>query len=109
MTEIFIVKSKGKYKGFICHGHAEYAKKGSDDIVCAAISTLTINTINSLEIITKDEFELTTDSAEGDMSMFFKGDVSEGGSLLMESLELGLNSIVSQYGKRFVKVEIQEV
>ena len=108
MTEIFFVKSKGKYKGFICHGHAEFADPG-EDIVCSAISALTINTINSLECITKDQFDFSADGDDGHMSMFFKDEATEGGNLLMESLELGLNSIASQYGEQFVKVEIQEV
>ena len=36
----------GDYVGFRMTGHAEYAEYGSD-IVCAAVSVLVINTINS--------------------------------------------------------------
>ena len=39
----------GDYVGFRMTGHAEYAEYGSD-IVCAAVSVLVINTINSVEI-----------------------------------------------------------
>ena len=49
MTTITIYKSdKGSYKGFTCKGHAGSAMSGKD-IVCAAISILVINTVNSLE------------------------------------------------------------
>ncbi|MBQ0027004.1 MAG: ribosomal-processing cysteine protease Prp [Lachnospiraceae bacterium] len=108
MTEIFFVKSNDRYKGFICHGHAEYAEPG-EDIVCSAISALTINTVNSLEVITKDKFDINADGEEGDLSVFFTEPVSDNGNLLMESLELGLTTIASEYGEQFVKVEIQEV
>ena len=108
MTEILFVKSNGKYRGFECHGHAGYADEG-EDIICAALSVLTINTINSLDLITKDEIDVETDDISGDMKVYFKKDSSKGGELLMESLLLGLTSIASQYGEQFVKVEIQEV
>ena len=45
----------GDYVGFRMTGHAEYAEYGSD-IVCAAVSVLVINTINSVEKFTDDEF-----------------------------------------------------
>ena len=48
MTTITICKTAdGKYTGFNCFGHAGYAKKNRPDILCSAISTLVINTINT--------------------------------------------------------------
>ena len=41
-----------QFLGFDCLGHAGYAEEG-EDIVCAAISALVINTINSLEMFTR--------------------------------------------------------
>ena len=35
--------------GFQTEGHAEYAEPG-EDIICAAVSILVINTINSIEV-----------------------------------------------------------
>ncbi len=49
MTRVIIRKSKnGEYKGFTCKGHSGFAARG-EDIVCASISVLVINTVNSME------------------------------------------------------------
>ena len=42
MTKVTIFKQQGLYKGFEVSGHSGYADAG-EDIVCAAISALTIN------------------------------------------------------------------
>ena len=38
---------KHEYTAFNCIGHAQYGEPG-EDIVCAAVSVLVINTINSI-------------------------------------------------------------
>ena len=53
--------------GFDCLGHAGYAEEG-EDIVCAGISALVINTINSLGVYTKENF--STDSDEESRPFF---------------------------------------
>ena len=51
MTKITIFRNQDQaFLGFDCLGHAGYAEEG-EDIVCAGISALVINTINSLSII----------------------------------------------------------
>ena len=63
MTTITITKSSdGSYKQIECNGHAGFAQFG-EDIVCAAISVLTINTINSVEKFTDDKI-LTSQNEE---------------------------------------------
>ena len=108
MTEISIVKSNGEYKGFECIGHSGYADAG-EDIVCAAISILTINTINSIEQFTDDSFKLKADENTGSIKMYFNDTPSDKAILLMQSMELGLNAIADQYDEQFVTVKIQEV
>ena len=62
MTTITITKtSDDNYKEIECNGHAGYAEYG-EDIVCAAVSVLTINTINSIEQLTKDKIEMSNNS-----------------------------------------------
>jgi len=108
MTKISIVKSHGRYKGFECIGHSGYGEAG-EDIVCAAISTLTINTINSIEQFTEDAFSLEADDNIGSIKMYFNEIPSDKSDLLMKSMELGLNAIADQYDGQFVTVKIQEV
>ena len=44
MTHVSVIKTRnGDYIGFNCIGHSGYAEAG-EDIVCAAISVLVINT-----------------------------------------------------------------
>ena len=56
MTKITIFRNQDQaFLGFDCLGHAGYAEEG-EDIVCAGISALVINTINSLGVYTKEKF-----------------------------------------------------
>lgn len=109
MTTITIIKSRsGNYKSMTCSGHAGYADAGSD-IVCAAISMLVINTINSLDTLTGTEMQVVTNEEEGYIDCRFLSDLNEKEMLLMDSLVLGLKGTVAEYGKRFVKLIFKEV
>ena len=88
MITITVKKRNGNYLEFVSKGHAGYAEEGQD-IVCAAVSVLVINTVNSLETFTDDQFEVQED--DGYVSFHFTAPVTERGILLMDSLILGLN------------------
>ena len=61
MTTVTIYKSDNDiYEGFTCKGHAGYAVSGKD-IICASISILVINTINSLEELAGQEMSVKSD------------------------------------------------
>ena len=61
MTTVVIRKSgQSEYKSFTCMGHAGYGKY-PNDIVCAAISVLVINTINSLEELALEKMNCTAE------------------------------------------------
>ena len=61
MTKVTIYKNvKNECVGFKAFGHAGYAEEG-EDIVCAAISILTINTMNAIETFTNSQATLVTD------------------------------------------------
>ena len=65
MTTIMIYQSnKGEYQRLTCKGHAGYADYGKD-IVCASISCLVINTINSLDELVHEKLEITTEEEQG--------------------------------------------
>lgn len=109
MTHVLIFKSKdGEYKGFNCIGHAEYADAG-EDIVCAGISILVINTINSMDELAKEQLTLTVNEEEGLIDCQFTGRINEKSRLLMESLILGLKGIKQQYGKEYLDLTFEEV
>ena len=50
--EIEIQRKNRQYRGFLCEGHAGYAQEGYD-IICSAVSVLTVNAVNSIEQFTR--------------------------------------------------------
>ena len=107
MTRITITKSsEDNYIRIECKGHAGFADSG-EDIVCAAVSVLTINTINSIEVLTEDEIVTSQDEKKGVITFEFKDKPSREADLLLRSFELGVNSISDQYGKKFLNIKIR--
>lgn len=92
----------GQYRGFRIEGHAGYADEG-EDIVCAAVSALVINTVNSIESFTEDRF--ICDYEDGTVRGWkFDGKISPEAKLLMDSLMLGLRTIQKSYGDNYLTV-----
>ena len=81
-----------EYAGFDISGHAEYSESGSD-IVCAAVSALVINAVNSIEHFTDDESSCVSDEESGRISFRFSHIPSHDASLLLDSMILGLEEI----------------
>ena len=106
MIKVTVSKRNDSYIGFTSKGHAGYAEEGQD-IICAAVSVLVINTVNSLEQLTGDHIEVQED--DGLVSFTFTEPVSEGGRLLMDSLVLGLTEIQHSYSNHYLKVKVREV
>ena len=93
-----------EYTGFRMEGHAGYAKRGQD-IVCAAVSVLVINTINSIESMTEDRFEDTVREENGEIDFrVISSPISDSAELLLRSLVLGLQGIHSEYGNKYLKI-----
>ncbi|MBB2182934.1 ribosomal-processing cysteine protease Prp [Lachnospiraceae bacterium MD1] len=93
--------------GFTLDGHANYSEAGSD-IVCAAVSALVINTINSIENFTSDRFELKQDEKKGFLEFHVISGISNNTNLLLSSMALGLYGVVEEYKGKYIKItEIQ--
>ena len=105
MIEVSRIENEnGELAGFRILGHARYAAFGKD-IVCAAVSSLAINTINSIEEFTEDKFSCAQEEKSGLVEFILVSGVSKEASLLMDSLFLGLKNIEHDYGKRFITVK----
>ena len=78
--------------GVWCFGHAEAAAHGKD-IVCAAVSALVINTCNSIEALTEDNFTGESNEKKGYLLFELAEPCSDESKLLMRSLELGIRDI----------------
>jgi uncharacterized protein YsxB (DUF464 family) len=111
MTNITIYRTTDYYLGVEVSGHAGYAEAG-EDIVCAGISVLTINLINSLEKISEDAFSVKEDEENGYIKVWMSYEDDEEPSyesqILFDSYFIGVESLEKDY-KEFIRVEIKEV
>lgn len=109
MIHVTVYKGPGGvYTGFESLGHAGYAEAGAD-IVCAGVSALVLNTVNSLEAFTEDSFSVDTDAGTGRISLQFRKPPSREGKLFMDSLALGLQGIQDAYGNEYISLICEEV
>ena len=105
------VDSGHHYSGLELLGHAGYADDHQEgqELVCSAVSALTINMANSVEHFTEDTFTADQDEESGMFRFHFTGDVSPEATLLMSSLVFGLQDIEEAYGEPYIKIRFMEV
>lgn len=108
MIKITIKKKDSIIYGFTSSGHADFAKSGKD-IICAGVSAIVINAINSVEKFTNDQFKLDEQQEMGKIIFDFIQSPSENSQLLMESMVLGLQGIQQNYGKKYIILNFREV
>lgn len=112
MINVTIFVNSEQYIGIEMTGHAGNAVNRVDgqELVCSAVSVLTINMANSIEQFTDDSFEADMDDATGYFRFRFSStNVSFGSQLLMNSLVFGLQDIEETYGEPYIKIRFEEV
>ena len=107
MTSITVYTQNGLNAGFRVFGHSGYETSGKD-IVCAGISALTINFINSIEEFMDDRFVVNTNEEDGMIDFKFEDTPSKESQVLIDSLVLGLENLEKDY-KDFISLEFREV
>ncbi len=94
-------------------GHAEYAKKrlfGKEpDILCAAISTLVISTMNSLEELAGEKLTVVSNEETGFIKCDFDGILQPKSVFLMDSMVFSLENLSKKYGEQYLQVKFEEV
>lgn len=105
------VDSDRCYRGIELTGHAGFADdyQEGQELVCAAVSALVLNTANSVEQFTDDRFEAEEGEEEGFFSFRFTSGISSGSKLLMNSLIFGLQNMEEDYGEPYIKIRFKEV
>ncbi|MCM1552251.1 MAG: ribosomal-processing cysteine protease Prp [Butyrivibrio sp.] len=100
-----------QYRQIVCMGHAEYAKAGEPDILCAAISILVTATMNSLEELAGEKFAAVTDEESGFMKFTFPEEkpLQEKSTFLLDSMVFNLEMLSKEYGKKYLQVKFKEV
>ncbi len=76
MTKIVFYRSGDIFYGFEEHGHTGYGESG-DDVLCAAISSMTMLIINAIEISYAGDVEYTIDEDTADIRVISKGALPE--------------------------------
>ena len=99
---VFYTNTAGRIWSFQIHGHAGYANAGEPDIVCAAVSALSLNTVNGLEKFSEDAFSYEMDP-DGFLSAAVEavraGKGSSQTDLILNLLLLGLQSVSESYSE----------
>ena len=89
------------YTGYEAEGHADYADEPYD-IICAAASVLMINAENSICLLTDDEVK--SEEHKGFVKCVFPDHLSKEGTILMDSMLIGLEQIQKNYVK-YLQIE----
>ena len=106
ITARLFQNSDNKYWGFEIEGHAGYAEEG-EDIICSAVSVLALNTANSIEALTNVKPVCTMKDGFLSCKIPILREAKKNYSdvyLLLDSLALGLRSIVESYGTQYLHV-----
>ena len=110
MIKVTIYKTeRQEYVGFDMEGHAGYAEAG-EDIVCAGVSVLTINTLNAIEKFADDRTSLVSDESKGLIDYRLKGNPTREAKLLLDAMVLGLEEIAEDENYReYMDLTYEEV
>ena len=116
MTKIVFFRSGGSFYGFEEHGHSGYADAG-EDVLCAAISAMTMLIINTIEVAYASNVEYTIDEGATNIRVRSKAALAEfeederkryAVSGLFLSYFYQLNELVEEYYDH-LSVEVKDV
>lgn len=110
MTDVTIYRNRNRECiGFTAIGHADYADAG-EDIICAAISVLVINTCNAIEALTNTAISLITNEEEGLIDCRLKDTPSEQTELLFSAMILGIRNMTENEDyEEYIQLSFEEV
>ena len=103
----FYKDSKGTVYGFQVSGHSDYSPEGND-VLCSAVSALTITTVNAIETFTDDPVRIEAVNEEEGFLHFELKSVSEKSKLLLDSLILGIKDIERSYDRYLSVIEEEQ-
>lgn len=104
MTAVSFIKSDDLITGFELKGHAGFSKKGTDDLLCAVISSavyMTVNTITDVLMLDADICE-----KDGYMKMRLSSQDALKAQDILKGFELHITELSKQY-QRNIKVKIR--
>ncbi len=78
-------------------------------MLCAAISALTIGTVNSLEQLAGEQLSVTANDETGFLKCEFNSILQEKSCFLMDSMVFSLENLSREYGRQYLQVKFEEV
>ncbi len=110
MTTVTLFSAQEMFCGFECVGHAGYAKAGSD-IVCAAVSALTLTCANALESVANIQVKVNQRPKDAFLQVLLPQNLNleqlHDSQILLKCLQQGIGDLARQYPKH-VHLSIQE-
>ena len=103
----FYKDREGTVRGFQVSGHSELSPEGND-VLCSAVSALTITAVNAIETFTKDPVRIEAVNEEEGFLHFELESVSKESKLLLDSLMLGLRDIQKSYDRYLSVIEEEQ-
>ena len=76
MTKITFFRSGGSFYGFMEEGHTGYADEGQD-ILCAALSAMTMLIVNTIEIAYASDVDYSVDEGATNIKVMSKAALAE--------------------------------
>ena len=116
MTKVVFLKSDGVFCGFEEQGHTGYGEEGTD-ILCAALSSMTMLIINAIEVAYASDVEYTIDEVTTDVKVLAKGALSKFEKDekkrfaivgLITAYYYQLNDLIEEYYD-FLSVDVKEI
>lgn len=98
ITFDFFLNQDGLIRGFQSEGHADAGEYGYD-IVCSAVSALSISTANAIESLTQAQMTEEADDEGGFLKVMLtpQSEDDHDAQLLMKSLRLGISQMADSY------------
>ncbi len=114
MTKFVFFKRDGVYYGFRETGHTGFGEEGND-ILCSALSAMTMLLINAIEVSFASEVDYKIDDTSADILLYARGALSEfegdekkryAVAGLMYAFYLQINDLLEDY---YDFIEISEI
>ena len=113
MTKVVFFRNDGIFYGFRETGHTGYGEEG-DDVLCAALSAMTMLLINSINVVFAGELDYTVDEGATEIMVQSKSALPEfeederkryAISGLFMSYYIQINDLMEEYYK-YLQVEV---
>ncbi len=108
MTTITLYKNNNAYKGFCVSGHSGYGEAG-EDIVCSAISSAVMLTINAITVVEGCKGKTLVKEQPPKVEFILDSEFMENivAQKMLQAFEVHLQTLAGQH-KKFIKISNKE-